>query len=71
MRNCSPPTELTIVEIRALAASIDEPLARLWMNECWECPQCRSSNIRRRRQCDCGISRDGLPEFCERQKVPI
>ncbi len=65
MRDCFSSGELTAVEIRALAASMYEPRKRLWMNGCWECPQCRTPNRRHRRQCDWGITRDGLPEFRE------
>lgn len=57
--------ELTIADIRALAASIYEPEARLWVGDRWRCPQCLKLNKQRSPQCVCGISRDGLPEFCE------
>jgi len=57
--------DLTIAKIRALAASIYEPEARLWVGKRWRCPQCLKLNEEKATQCACGISRDGLPEFCE------
>jgi hypothetical protein len=60
------PTTLTKADIKALAASIYEPMPRLWRDEQWRCPQCRRWNADVRERCYCGISRDGLPEFCER-----
>ncbi len=57
--------ELTIADIRALAASIYEPEPRLWIADRWRCPQCLKQNSEALDQCACGISRDGLPEFCE------
>ncbi|HLH01880.1 MAG TPA: hypothetical protein VKX25_03860 [Bryobacteraceae bacterium] len=57
--------ELTIADIKALAASIYEPEPRLWVGERWRCPQCLKLNQRIEPACVCGISRDGLPEFCE------
>ncbi len=58
--------EITIADVRALAASIYEPQVRLWTGGRWRCPQCETLNPRAAKQCACGISRDGLPEFCER-----
>ncbi len=58
--------ELTIADIKVLAASIYEPQARLWTNNQWCCPQCQRMNDRATPHCTCGITRDGLPEFCER-----
>src|SRR5579884_1654201 len=58
-------SDLTTVEIRALAASIYEPLERSWRANSWECPQCQQWNAKCSLQCGCGISRDGLPEFSE------
>jgi hypothetical protein len=58
--------ELTIADIRLLAASIYEPEPRLWIGDSWECPQCLNMNAQAEIQCACGISRDGLPEFCDR-----
>ena len=58
--------ELTIMDIRALAASIYEPLPRVWTRRRWRCPQCLKLNIETAAQCACGITRDGLPEFCDR-----
>ncbi len=63
--------ELTIADIRVLAASIYEPEVRLWMAGKWCCPQCQVWNGREERQCSCGISRDGLPEFCERLPAAV
>ena len=57
---------LTIVDIKALAASIYEPEPRLWTADRWRCPQCLRRNQEHEAACACGISRDGLPEFCER-----
>jgi hypothetical protein len=57
--------ELTIVDIKALAASIYEPEPRLWIDDRWRCPQCLKLNRTHEAACACGISRDGLPEFCE------
>ena len=56
--------ELTIEDIRALAASIYEPQPRRWIGHSWCCPQCLKLNRKQTSQCACGISRDGLPEFC-------
>ena len=61
--------ELTIEDIRALAASIYEPLPRRWIGNSWCCPQCLKLNRDVLTQCACGISRDGLPEFCESGKL--
>lgn len=58
--------ELTIEGVRALAASIYEPEPRVWVEDRWRCPQCLAWNQERIIQCVCGISRDGLPEFCDR-----
>jgi len=58
--------QLTIADIRALAASIYEPERRIWSGDRWRCPQCMTQNFQRSSQCACGISRDGLPEFCDR-----
>jgi hypothetical protein len=58
--------ELTIEDIRALAASIYEPEPRVWIEDRWRCPQCLTLNRKLAAQCACGISRDGLPEFYER-----
>ncbi len=58
--------ELTLADIRALAASIYEPEPRIWRNGRWKCPQCLVWNQESNLQCACGISRDGLAEFCER-----
>ncbi len=58
--------ELTIADIRALAASIYEPEPRVWIEGRWCCPQCLTLNRKAVRQCACGITRDGLAEFCER-----
>ena len=58
--------QLTQADIRILAASIYEPQARLWTGDRWRCPQCLKRNPASAVQCSCGISRDGLPEFCER-----
>ncbi len=60
------PEELTIADIRVLAASIYEPEPRLWSGDHWRCPQCLEMNAGVLVQCACGISRDGLPEFSER-----
>jgi hypothetical protein len=60
--------ELTRADIRAVAARIYEPQARIWTENGWQCPQCRKINIAPVRQCACGITRDGLPEFCERSE---
>jgi hypothetical protein len=57
--------ELTRVDIFALAASLYEPMPRLWLNQQWRCPQCKRWNLSPWEFCDCGISRDGRPEFCE------
>ncbi len=58
--------QLTQADIRILAASIYEPQPRLWTEDRWCCPQCLKPNPEAAVQCSCGISRDGLPEFCER-----
>ena len=58
--------DLTDADIRALVASIYEREVRLWSGGEWCCPHCLSWNGGERTQCACGISRDGLPEFCER-----
>jgi hypothetical protein len=57
--------ELTVADIKALAASIYEPEPRVWLGDRWRCPQCLKWNRRLEAACACGISRDGLPEFCE------
>ena len=58
--------DLTALDVKALAARIYEPLARHWENGYWECPQCGRLNAQHAPQCACGITRDGLPEFCDR-----
>jgi hypothetical protein len=60
------PEKLDIVDIRALAASIYEPEPRRWLDGRWRCPQCLKWNRASETGCVCGISRDGLPEFCEK-----
>jgi hypothetical protein len=62
----APSGELTLTEIKALAASIYEPQPRLLFEGRWECPQCHQKNMSAVRHCACGITRDGLPEFCQR-----
>jgi hypothetical protein len=57
---------VTVAEIRALVASIYEPQPRIWSQNRWECPNCGNQNACSVLECGCGISRDGLPEFCER-----
>ncbi len=57
--------EITLADVKALAASIYEPEPRFWINDRWRCPQCLKLNGKLAVQCVCGISRDGLPEFCE------
>jgi hypothetical protein len=64
--NQTVQAELTIADVRALAASIYEPEPRVWDADWWCCPQCLNWNTEDLHQCACGISRDGLPEFCER-----
>jgi hypothetical protein len=64
--SCTPLGELTLTEIKALAASIYEPQPRLWFEGRWECPQCHRKNMGAVRHCACGITRDGLAEFCQR-----
>lgn len=60
--------DLTSVEVKAIAASIYEPQPRLWVNSrLWRCPQCCSVNHFSQAECACGITRDGLPEFRERE----
>ncbi|HEX4168497.1 MAG TPA: hypothetical protein VHZ55_23795 [Bryobacteraceae bacterium] len=59
--------EFTIADIRVLAATIYEPEVRIWTGGRWCCPQCLALNDRSSGQCACGISRDGLPEFCDRR----
>jgi len=59
--------ELTRADILALAAAIYEPQPRLWTRRGWQCPQCKKVNRKKHKQCACGITRDGLPEFCERE----
>jgi hypothetical protein len=54
------------IELKALAASIYEHEARMWVEDQWRCPRCFDLNSKHSAQCRCGISRDGLPEFCER-----
>jgi len=54
--------ELTIVDIKALAASIYEPEPRLWVGERWRCPQCLKLNQRRKfpdDQCQSSIGTTG------------
>jgi hypothetical protein len=43
-----------------------EPMLRVWIGRKWVCPHCRRHSHKTDVQCGCGISRDGLPEFCER-----
>lgn len=60
-------SELERADVFALAASIYERQPRNWINvKFWACPQCGEANKRTTAQCRCGISRDGLPEFCQR-----
>jgi hypothetical protein len=63
MPHSNAEEQVTALEIRAIAASIYEPQARVWVHGGWSCPQCRKVNEKTARQCVCGISRDGLPEF--------
>jgi hypothetical protein len=58
--------ELTAIDVRAMAAALYEPQPRRWFADLWECPHCLKFNREFAIQCACGISRDGLPEFCER-----
>ena len=60
--------ELTLADIRLVAAKIYEPQPRIWTEYGWRCPQCRQVNKKTSRECCCGITRDGLPEFCEGDK---
>ncbi|MDQ2710999.1 MAG: hypothetical protein M3Y24_01985 [Acidobacteriota bacterium] len=66
MNQLQQQDRLTVADIRVLAASIYEPKPRLWIGARWRCPQCLKLNNKTAVQCGCGISRDGLPEFCER-----
>ncbi len=64
----SPVKALDRADVLALAASIYEMRPRMWQRaDTWICPQCGLANKRKCIQCRCGISRDGLPEFCERE----
>ena len=61
---------LTNTDIMGIAAALYEPRARVWLTATsWLCPQCRRANGKHIVQCHCGISRDGLPEFCERARA--
>lgn len=62
----STEKDLTRACIRALAASLYEPRPRFWFEGQWQCPQCHRLNRQNIVECACGITRDGLPEFCER-----
>ena len=62
--------ELTRADIRALAALIYEPMERIWIGPKWRCPQCMLLNGSDRSACECGITRDGLPEMCEGRDTP-
>lgn len=53
-------------QLKALAALIYEPMPRIWVGDKWKCPQCFDFNPGDSLRCWCGISRDSLPEFCER-----
>jgi hypothetical protein len=57
---------VNIADIRLLVASLYESHPRTWRRNRWECPNCKTENHREEKGCACGISRDGLPEFCER-----
>ena len=65
MNGTGAAKELTRADIRAIAARIYEPQPRIWSDGGWQCPQCRKVNIHILRECGCGITRDGLPEYCE------
>ena len=60
--------KFTLADIRLVAAKIYEPQPRIWTEYGWRCPQCRQVNRKTSRECRCGITRDGLPEFCEGDK---
>jgi hypothetical protein len=62
---------VTVAEIRVLVASLYEPHPRIWKHKRWECPNCLTKNASSTKQCSCGISRDGLPEFCERDRKSV
>jgi hypothetical protein len=55
--------ELTRADISLIAASFYEGQPRIWLDDGWVCPQCRRTNEKNVPQCQCAISRDGLPEF--------
>jgi len=63
--------EITMADIKFLAASIYEGQPRVWMGSRWRCPQCRKGNEAGVRTCLCGITRDGLPELVEAQGFPL
>ncbi len=67
----SPSEELTLADIKLIAASIYEPQPRVWIGSRWQCPQCCKVNEADMRQCSCGITRDGLPEFVHAWKCPL
>jgi hypothetical protein len=63
--------ELTRADVRAIAARIYEPHPRIWSMGGWQCPQCREVNSHALRQCACGITREGYPNFANgREKHP-
>lgn len=62
---------VTVAEIRVLVASLYEPHPRIWEHNRWACPNCLTKNASSTKQCSCGISRDGLPEFCERDRKSV
>lgn len=55
--------ELSRIDICALAATVYEPQPRIWSGGTWLCPQCKKPNGAAVARCECGITRDGLPEF--------
>ena len=62
---------VTVAEIRLLVASLYELHPRIWKQKRWVCPNCRAENASSAKECQCGISRDGLPEFCERDQKSV
>ena len=68
MNRTDATQDLIRADIRALEARIYEPQPRIWSESGWECPQCKEVNLAKLLQCACGISRDGLSEFCQRSE---